>query len=99
MIGTKDRAFADRGAVRDLIDVHTATRHRTTADLENQGRRHARFEVSLHDRLAGAEWWDDQDFADYGLSPEQGADLRTWALAWADNLATRLHAGEDPDDN
>lgn len=50
VIGTK---------VRDLIDVHAATRHRSTADLENLGRRHARFEFSLHDlrdRLAGAEW-------------------------------------------
>lgn len=102
VIGTKVRALADRGAVRDLIDVHAATRHRSTADLENLGRRHARFEFSLHDlhdRLAGAEWWDDQDFADYGLSPEQIEDLRTWALAWAGDLATRLSAGEDPDDN
>ncbi|MFI6764145.1 hypothetical protein [Streptomyces sp. NPDC050355] len=53
----------------------------------------------LRDRLAGAEWWDDQDFADYGLSPEQVADLRAWALAWAGDLDARLYAGEDPDDN
>ncbi|MFE4018493.1 nucleotidyl transferase AbiEii/AbiGii toxin family protein [Streptomyces sp. NPDC059101] len=102
VIGTKVRALADRGAVRDLIDVHAATRHRTTADLENLGRRHARFEFSLHDlhdRLAGAEWWDDQDFTDYGLSPEQVEDLRAWALAWAHDLATRLHAGQDPDED
>ncbi|MFG2097298.1 nucleotidyl transferase AbiEii/AbiGii toxin family protein [Streptomyces sp. NPDC048612] len=102
VIGTKVRALADRGAVRDLIDVHAATRHRSTPDLENLGRRHARFEFSLHDlhdRLTGAEWWDDQDFADYGLSPEQIEDLRAWALAWAGDLDTRLYAGDDPDDN
>ncbi|MCF3136637.1 nucleotidyl transferase AbiEii/AbiGii toxin family protein [Streptomyces olivochromogenes] len=102
VIGTKVRALADRGAVRDLIDVHAAARHRTTADLETLGRRHARFEFSLQDlrdRLAGAEWWDDQDFSDYGLSSEQIDDLRAWALAWAGDLDTRISAEEDPDNN
>ncbi|MGW0538019.1 nucleotidyl transferase AbiEii/AbiGii toxin family protein [Streptomyces sp. NPDC003032] len=102
MIGTKVRALADRGAVRDLIDVHAASRHRTTADLEMLGRRHARFEFHLHDlrdRLAGAEWWDDQDFTDYGLSCDQVTELRAWALLWASDLDTRLHAEQDPDDN
>lgn len=42
VIGTKVRALADRSAVRDLIDVHAASQHRTTADLETLGRRHAR---------------------------------------------------------
>ncbi|GGV68651.1 hypothetical protein GCM10010277_78070 [Streptomyces longisporoflavus] len=57
MIGTKVRALAERGAVRDLIDVHAASQQRPTADLEMLGRRHARFECSLHelrDRLTGA---------------------------------------------
>lgn len=101
VIGTKVRALADRGAVRDLIDVHAAARHRTIADLETLGRRHARFEFSLHelrDRLAGAEWWDDQDFAEYGLSPDQIGALRGWALAWITDLDTRLAADEDPHD-
>ncbi|MGA4846544.1 nucleotidyl transferase AbiEii/AbiGii toxin family protein [Streptomyces sp. G5(2025)] len=80
VIGTKVRALADRGAVRDLIDVHAASRHRTTTDLE----------------MLGAEWWDDDDFAAYGLDPGQVAALRTWALSWAGDLATRLHAEEDP---
>ncbi|MEU0688362.1 nucleotidyl transferase AbiEii/AbiGii toxin family protein [Streptomyces uncialis] len=39
VIGTKVRALADRGAVRDLIDVHAAMRHRSTAEMENLGRR------------------------------------------------------------
>ncbi|GHE11101.1 nucleotidyl transferase AbiEii/AbiGii toxin family protein [Streptomyces alanosinicus] len=101
VIGTKVRALAERGAVRDLIDVHAASRHHTTADLERLGRRHARTEFSLsdlRDRLAGAEWWDDADYTGYGLSPHQIADLRDWALAWASDLDTRLHAEEDPDD-
>ncbi|AJF70362.1 nucleotidyl transferase AbiEii/AbiGii toxin family protein [Streptomyces vietnamensis] len=101
VIGTKVRALADRGAVRDLIDVHAASRHRTNADLEALGRRHARFEFSLHDlrdRLVGAEWWDDQDYADYNLTPDQITGLRTWALAWATDLETRLLAEDPPDD-
>jgi hypothetical protein len=100
VIGTKVRALAERGAVRDLIDVHAASRHRTTADLERLGRRHARAEFSLsdlRDRLAGAEWWDDGDYTGYGLSPHQIADLRDWALAWANELDARLYAEEDPD--
>ncbi|MEW1700917.1 nucleotidyl transferase AbiEii/AbiGii toxin family protein [Streptomyces sp. NPDC091278] len=101
VIGTKVRALAERGAVRDLIDVHAASRRRSNADLEGLGRRHARYEFSLHDlrdRLVGAEWWDDQDYADYGLAPEAIDELRAWALAWATDLDTRLMADETPDD-
>ncbi|MEU6556292.1 nucleotidyl transferase AbiEii/AbiGii toxin family protein [Streptomyces sp. NPDC046915] len=101
VIGTKVRALADRGAVRDLIDVHAASQHRSKADLENLGRRHARFEFSLgdlHDRLTGAEWWDDQDYADYGLQPDQIGALRAWALEWATEIGARLQSQEDPDD-
>ncbi|MFG2775290.1 hypothetical protein [Streptomyces sp. NPDC048350] len=47
VIGTKVRALADRCAVRDLIDGHAASLHRTNADLEALGRRHARFDFSL----------------------------------------------------
>lgn len=101
VIGTKVRALADRGAVRDLIDVHAASQHRSRADLESLGRRHARYAFNLedlHDRLAGAEWWDDQDYADYGLQPDQIDALRTWALQWATDISTRLQAEADPDD-
>ncbi|GGZ45549.1 hypothetical protein GCM10010387_45070 [Streptomyces inusitatus] len=100
VIGTKVRALADRGAVRDLIDVHAASRHRTTADLESLGRRHARIEFDLHDlhdRLNGADWYEDEEFAAYGLTPGQTADLRTWALAWATDLDTRLHQDDHHD--
>lgn len=99
VIGTKVRALADRGAVRDLIDVHAASQHRSTADLESLGRRHARFDFSLHDlrdRLAGADWLVDEEFAAYGLSPDQIQALRTWAVAWVTDLDARLHA-EDLD--
>lgn len=101
VIGTKVRALSDRGAVRDLIDVHAASQYHSRAGLENLGRRHARFAFSLEDlrdRLAGAEWWDDQDYADYGLAPEQIDALRTWALEWATDIGARLQTEEDPDD-
>ncbi|MEV7834377.1 nucleotidyl transferase AbiEii/AbiGii toxin family protein [Streptomyces subrutilus] len=100
VIGTKVRALADRGAVRDLIDVHAASHQRSNADLEALGRRHARYEFSLHDlrdRLVGAEWWDDEDYTDYGLAPDQIAELRAWALAWAHDLDSQLLAEDDPD--
>ncbi|WP_406503106.1 nucleotidyl transferase AbiEii/AbiGii toxin family protein [Streptomyces sp. NBC_00212] len=100
VIGTKVRALADRGAVRDLIDIHAASQHRSTADLESLGRRHARFEFSLHDlrdRLAGADWLVDEEFAAYGLDPDQIQALRTWAVAWVTDLDARLHAEEDVD--
>lgn len=100
VIGTKVRALADRGAVRDFIDVHAASRHRTTGDLERLGRRHGRDEFRLHDlrdRLAGADWADDAEFAAYGLTEEETAELRLWALRWAEDLDRRLHDGLDDD--
>ncbi|MCP9213392.1 nucleotidyl transferase AbiEii/AbiGii toxin family protein [Streptomyces sp. NEAU-Y11] len=94
VIGTKVRALADRGAVRDLIDVHAASHHHTTADLETLGRRHARDEFCLEDlqaRLAGAEWYEDDEFIAYGLTEADTATLRDWARDWADDLTRRLH--------
>lgn len=101
VIGTKVRALADRGAVRDLIDVRAAARHHSTADLERLGERHGRDEFrldDLRDRLDGAEWYDDDEFAAYGLTHDQITELRAWAQRWAGDLEQRLSrpgAGED----
>lgn len=98
VIGTKVRALADRGAVRDLIDVHAAAEHHTTSDLERLGERHGRDEFrlqDLHDRLAGAEWYDDEEFAAYGLTEDETSRLRAWAQQWAIDLSQRLGADED----
>lgn len=100
VIGTKVRALADRGAVRDLIDVHAASRLRTTADLETLGRRHARDEFSLEDlqaRLAGAEWYEDEEFIAYGLTDADTDALRAWVRDWSDDLTWRLHEGATDD--
>ncbi|MGW1894185.1 nucleotidyl transferase AbiEii/AbiGii toxin family protein [Streptomyces sp. NPDC002004] len=97
VIGTKVRALADRGAVRDLIDVHAAAEHHATADLERLGERHGRDEFSLHelrDRLVGTEWYDDEEFAAYGLGSEKITHLRAWAQTWANDLDQRLGADD-----
>ncbi|MGX1478117.1 nucleotidyl transferase AbiEii/AbiGii toxin family protein [Streptomyces roseirectus] len=94
VIGTKVRALADRGTVRDLIDVQAASRHRSTADLESLGRRRAHDEFSLEDlcdRLTGADWYEDEDYAAYGLTSRQIEELKTWALEWAEDLGARIH--------
>jgi hypothetical protein len=96
VIGTKVRALADRGLPRDLIDIHAASRLRTTAELEALGRRHAwDVEFTLEDlkfRLDGTDWYDDQAFAEYGLTTVAISDLRRWAQSWSDDLNRRLYA-------
>ncbi|TRO55646.1 nucleotidyl transferase AbiEii/AbiGii toxin family protein, partial [Streptomyces sp. IB201691-2A2] len=94
VIGTKVRALADRGTVRDLIDVQAASRRRSTADLESLGRRRAHGEFSLEDlrdRLTGADWYEDEDYAAYGLTSRQIEELKAWALEWAEDLGARIH--------
>lgn len=84
---------ADRGAPRDLIDVFAASRRWSNAELEEFGRRHARgrFErEDLQSNLTGAEWTDDEAFTAYGLAEATISALRTWALEWAEDLATRI---------
>ena len=103
VIGTKVRALAGRGLPRDLIDIHAASQLCSNIELETLGRRHAwdeEFSLSeLMERLDGAEWYDDQAFAEYGLSAEEIMDLRMWALAWADDIRQRSNTGiYDEDD-
>lgn len=72
--------------------MFAASRHRTNAELEEFGRRHARgrFERDLQANLTGADWTDDEAFAAYGLDDATITALRTWAANWADDLAARL---------
>ncbi|MEV7617062.1 nucleotidyl transferase AbiEii/AbiGii toxin family protein [Streptomyces sp. NPDC089799] len=93
VVGTKVRALADRGAVRDLIDVHAASQHCSPPELEHLGHRHGRDEFrleDLRDRLAGADWYDDEEYAAYGLDAAEIAAVRGWAAAWATDLSHRL---------
>jgi hypothetical protein len=104
VIGTKVRALAGRGLPRDLIDIHAASQLCSNTELESLGRRHAWDEEfslgELKARLDGAEWYDDQAFAEYGLSAEQITDLRRWAQAWASDILRRTNAEtyEEDDD-
>jgi hypothetical protein len=95
VIGTKVRALAGRGLPRDLLDIHAASQLCSNTELESLGRRHAwdgQFSLGeLTARLDGAEWYDDQAFAEYGLSAEQITDLRRWAQAWADDINRRIY--------
>lgn len=84
------------GLPRDLIDIHAASRLRTTTELEALGRRHAWDEFTLEGlkfRLDSADWYDDQAFAEYGLGDDEIADLRRWAQAWSDDINRRLYGG------
>ncbi|QOV37016.1 nucleotidyl transferase AbiEii/AbiGii toxin family protein [Streptomyces ferrugineus] len=93
LIGTKVRALTDRGAARDLIDVHAAAAHFSFPDLEELGRRHAWDELDLADlqsRLEATELLDDREFTARGLAEESVPALRGWARAWADDIAERL---------
>ena len=105
VIGTKVRALAGRGLPRDLIDIHAASQLRTITELEALGRRHAwedGFNLEeLKFRLDGADWYDDEAFAAYGLTDQEITDLRRWAQSWSDDLNQRLYAEsyfEDEDD-
>lgn len=40
--------------------------------------------IELADRLDSTEWYDDQAFAEYGISTEDIASIRRWAQAWSD---------------
>jgi hypothetical protein len=103
VIGTKVRALAGRGLPRDLIDVHAASQLCSNIELESLGRRHAwdeEFSLSeLRARLEGAEWYDDQAFAEYGLEAEEITELRGWALGWADDILRRNRAETYDEDN
>lgn len=95
VIGTKVRALASRGLPRDLIDIHAAPALRSNTELESLGRRYARSDAEftltgLADRLEGAEWYDDQAFAEYGVLAETIHSLRQWAQKWCDDIRRRL---------
>ncbi|MFI5549210.1 nucleotidyl transferase AbiEii/AbiGii toxin family protein [Streptomyces sp. NPDC051738] len=104
LIGTKVRALTDRGAARDLIDVHTAAVHWSFPDLEELGRRHAwdQFDpADLQSRLEATELLDDRELIAQGLAEESVPLVRRWVRAWADDIAERLleeQAFEPPSD-
>jgi hypothetical protein len=102
LVVMKVRALGDRGLPRDVIDVHAACRYYSVIELEQLGLRdEAEFDlVELRDRLESVVWVSDEEFAAYGLGPEEIADLRQWVLYWESDLGLRLAEDyDDPDDS
>ncbi len=48
--------------------------------------------------LDGADWYDDQAFAEYGLTAQEINSLRCWAQSWSDDINRRLYAETYVDD-
>ncbi|WP_406126371.1 hypothetical protein OHQ89_31340 [Streptomyces canus] len=90
------RALVDRGLPQDVIDVHAACRYYSVIELEQLGD----FDrLELRDRLESVVWVGDEEFAAYGLSPEDIAELRRWALEWESDLGLRiLEDYDEPED-
>ncbi|MDT0484898.1 hypothetical protein [Streptomyces doebereineriae] len=90
------RALVDRGLPQDVIDVHSACRYYSVIELEQLGE----FDLcELRDRLESVVWVGDEEFAACGLSPEDIAELRRWALEWESDLGLRiLEDYDDPED-
>ncbi|WP_405520029.1 hypothetical protein [Streptomyces canus] len=90
------RALVDRGLPQDVIDVHAACRYYSVIELEQLGD----FDlVELRDRLESVVWVGDEEFAAYGIGPEDVAELRRWALEWESDLGLRiLEDYDEPED-
>lgn len=92
LVVMKVRALGDRGLPRDVIDVHAACRYYSVIELEQLGARDdSEFDpVELRERLESVVWVSDDEFAAYGLSPQEITDLRQWALDWEADLGLRI---------
>ncbi|MFI2353029.1 hypothetical protein ACH492_39915 [Streptomyces sp. NPDC019443] len=98
-VGLKTRAVHDRGFPRDLLDVFSARHLYSTAEMEQLGSQHDEdFDLEeLHARLEAADFTSDREFAAYGMTPEEIAELRQWVQDWATDLGLRLAARYDED--
>lgn len=91
-IGLKMRAVHDRGIARDLIDAAALAGEYTFERLEWLCRSHEP-DFSLHrlaSRLEAAEFIDDREFEDYGLSPDEVRRVKRFAAEWAQDIHLRL---------
>jgi hypothetical protein len=97
VVALKVGALHDRGVIRDVIDVHAASRLFSEADLVTMARsvldEEFRLE-SLRDQLDRAQMYPDEEFAVYGLTAAQSADIRAWAIGWSERLSMELAEAE-----
>ena len=77
------------------IDVATNSSIPMVSLADHLGRKCAWDEFSLEglaNRLSSVQWRADEEFSAYGLSDDEIASLRRWALAWSDGINRRLYA-------
>jgi hypothetical protein len=90
-------ALHDRGVLRDVIDVHAASRLFSEADLVTMARsvldEEFRLE-SLRDQLDRAQMYPDEEFAYYGIDAAQSADIKAWAIDWSARLSMEMAEAE-----
>ncbi|GAA0315346.1 nucleotidyl transferase AbiEii/AbiGii toxin family protein [Actinoallomurus spadix] len=100
-IGLKMRAVHDRGIARDLIDAASLAGEYSFERLEWLCRSHERdFSLQrLASRLEAAEFLDDQEFEDYGLTLEEVRRVKRFAAEWAQDINLRLLEEEEVDLN
>ncbi|MER5911911.1 nucleotidyl transferase AbiEii/AbiGii toxin family protein [Streptomyces sp. NPDC001982] len=98
-VGLKVRALHDRGFPRDVIDVFSARELYTIGELERLSAQHdEEFDLEeLHGRLEAVDFTSDREYAAYGMSSAQIAELRTWVQGWLDDLGLRLAEPYDED--
>jgi hypothetical protein len=97
VVALKVGALHDRGVLRDVIDVHAASRLFSEADLVTMARSVLDDEFrleSLRDQLDRAQMYPDEEFAFYGLDAAQCADIRAWAIGWSGRLSMQMAEGE-----
>jgi hypothetical protein len=103
-VALKVGALHDRGVLRDVIDVHGASKLFSEPDLVALGRAALDDEFqleNLRDQLDRALMYPDEEFAAYGYDAAQSADIRAWAQAWSTRLSMDIAEAEpwsDADD-
>ncbi|HEX3716271.1 MAG TPA: nucleotidyl transferase AbiEii/AbiGii toxin family protein [Trebonia sp.] len=97
VVALKVGALHDRGVIRDVIDVHAASKIFSETELVTMARAalddEFRFE-SLRDQLDRAQMYPDEEFALYGLDANQSAAIRVWAIDWSARLSMEMAEAE-----
>jgi Nucleotidyl transferase AbiEii toxin, Type IV TA system len=97
IVALKTGALHDRGVLRDVIDVHAASKLFSEADLVTMARSALDEEFrleSLRDQLDRAQMYPDEEFALYGIDAAQSADIRAWAIDWSARLSMEMAESE-----
>ncbi|GIH27250.1 hypothetical protein Aph01nite_55600 [Acrocarpospora phusangensis] len=97
--GMKVGAVLNRALPRDLIDAAALNERYSFDDLERLG---AHFEEGFTEQALAFELetalvYDEEAYAEYGLTPEQIARVQRFALAWYEDLTMRIAEEADID--